>query len=100
MCSSDLVKLSDLNELDWSEEIVYTAAGPTRSMAPRPKETTKEIPLPDVTGDWSEFYLNIIDVLAGKAEQKVTHKQMLRVMDVIDAVFESERTGASVKKEI
>jgi predicted dehydrogenase len=91
-----IVKLADPAKLDWSEEIIYTAAGPTRSMLPRPKETTRELMLPAIKSDWSEYYKNIYDVLSGKAEPLVTMPQILRVMNVVDAVFESGRTGAAV----
>jgi predicted dehydrogenase len=95
-----IVKLANPDELDWSEEIIYTAAGPTRSMLPRPKETTEEIALPKVEGDWVDYYKNIVRVLNGKAEPIVTMTQALRVMNVVDAVFESQRTGAAVTTRI
>jgi predicted dehydrogenase len=95
-----IVKLSDPSELDWSEDIIYTAAGPTRSMLPRPKETTVEIPLPVVKGNSVDYYKNIVEVLRGKAAPIVTPAQALRVMKVVDAVFESQRTGASVSARI
>jgi predicted dehydrogenase len=95
-----IVKLADPSELDWSEDIIYTAAGPTRSMLPRPKETTLELPLPVVKGDWSAYYKNIADVLNGKAEPIVTMAQALRVMKVVDAIFESQRTGKAVTARI
>lgn len=91
-----IVKLADPTALDWSEDIVYTAAGPTRSMLPRPKNTTAELPLPIVRGDWTEYYRNVVDTINGKAEPIVTTTQTLRVMKVVDAIFESERTGASI----
>jgi predicted dehydrogenase len=84
-----IVKLADSETMEWAEDIVYTAAGPTRSMAPRPKETTLELPLPVVKRDWLDYYRNIADTLAGKAELIVTPAQMLRVMRTIDLVFES-----------
>jgi predicted dehydrogenase len=96
----NITKLADPSELDWSEDIIYTAAGPTRSMLPRPKETTVELPLPAVKGDWADYYKNIADVLRGKAEPIVTTAQALRVMKVVDAVFESQRIGAAVTTRI
>ena len=92
-----IVKQADPNEKDWTENLVYTAAGPTRIMLPRPKETTEETPLPKITGThWTDYYKNIVDTLNGKAELRVTGQQALRVMKVIDAVFESDRTGAAI----
>jgi predicted dehydrogenase len=90
-CHGKVVKVSDNATLDWAEDIVYTAAGPTRSMAPRPKETTVELPLPKAKQTWLEYYKNIIQVLEGKASPIVTTDQALRVMKTIDLVFLSEK---------
>jgi len=96
-CEGEIVKLTtDADKMEWEEDIVYTSAGPTRSMAPRPKETTDILPLPVVKGEWLDLHRNIVEVLAGKAEPIVTHSQARRCMQVIDAIFESARTGASV----
>jgi len=95
-----LIKLADPNALDWSEDIVYTAAGPTRSMAPRPASTVEEITLPLVEADAIDFYKNIIDVLENGAAPIVTHAQIRRVMTLIDTVFQSAQTGASVSCSI
>lgn len=38
-------------EMHWDEGIVYTAAGPTRTMAPRPRETVETLSLPQVQTD-------------------------------------------------
>lgn len=81
---------------EWSENIVYTEAGPTRTMAPRRKETIKEEPLPEVQTDWSDYYKNLMDVVDNGAELIVKPEQSLRVMKVIDAAFLSAKTGKSV----
>jgi len=96
-----IVKQSDPDESDWTEFVTYTAAGPTRTMLPRPKETATELELPKV-GErrWIDYYKNVVDVLNGKAEQIVTAEQALRVMKVIDAIFESNRTGAAITTKI
>jgi len=92
-----IVKQADPNEKDWTENLVYTAAGPTRIMLPRPTDTTVETPLPEITGThWTDYYKNIVDVLNNKAELRVTGAQALRVMKVVDASFESSRTGAAI----
>ena len=100
-CEGRIVKQADPDEVDWTEHVMYTAAGPTRTMLPRPKSTIIETELPPV-GDrkWTDYYVNILDVLNGKAELIVTPQQALRVMKVIDALFESDRTGEAVKKRI
>ena len=92
-----IVKLANPEVVDWEDAVVYTLAGPTHTMLPRPKDTVSEIPLPKVEGGkWHRYYENIVDVLDGKAELIVTPAQALRVMKVIDAVFESDRTKNAV----
>ena len=96
-----IVKLADPNVVDWEDAVVYTLAGPTHTMLPRPKDTVTEIDLPSVEGEvWHKYYENIVDVLDGKAKLIVTSNQALRVMKVIDAVFESDRTKAALTAEI
>jgi predicted dehydrogenase len=91
-----IVKLADPSIQDWEDAIVYTHAGPTHTMLPRPKYTTKKEELPTVKGDWVDLYRNIVGVLDGKAELIVKPEQALRVMKVIDAAFESGRTGQAI----
>lgn len=90
-CAGKIVKLADASSLEWAEDIVYTAAGPTRSMAPRPKETTLEAALPVVKTNWPAFYRNIIAALEGREQPLVTTAQALRVMKLIDLVFLSDQ---------
>jgi len=100
-CEGKIVKQADPNELDWTETTIYTAAGPTRTMLPRPKETVLELDLPKPEERmWTHFYRNVVDVLNGKAEQIVTPNQALRVMKVIDAIFESHKTSKSINEVI
>jgi predicted dehydrogenase len=89
-CEGKIVKLADDKTLEWAEDIVYTAAGPTRSMAPRPKETTIELALPEAEGTWQDYYRNILEVLDGKAQPIVKTEEALRVMKLIDLVFLSD----------
>ena len=96
-----IVKQADPDEMDWTETVIYTAAGPTRTMLPRPKETTVVLELPKVADrNWIEYYKNVVAVLQGKAKQIVTAEQSLRVMKVIEAVFESDRTGVAITTKI
>ena len=93
-CKGKTVQLrEDAGQMAWDDDIVYTEAGPTRTMAPRPAYTTKEEPLPEVETDWSDYYRNIVDVIDNKAELIVKPEQCLRVMKVIDLIFESEKQG-------
>lgn len=47
--------------------------------------------------DWSRFYVNLADVLAGKAELAVKPEETLRLFKVFEAARESARTGNSVR---
>ncbi len=95
-CKGKMVQLNTDSEMEWEDEIVYTKAGPTRTMAPRPTFTTKEMALPDVKTDWSDYYKNIIDVLDNGVELIVKPEQALRVMKVIDLAFESSKTKTGI----
>ncbi len=96
-CNGRLVKLNQEGELAWDDDIVYTEAGPTRTMAPRPEHTTQVLPLPEVQPDWTDFYKNVVAVLDDGAPLLVTPQQALRVMRVIDLLFESEKQGRSME---
>lgn len=92
-CDGKIVRLQTEEVIPWDDEIVYTEAGPTRTMAPRPVHTTKEEALPDVETDWSDYYRNIVGVIDGTQELIVKPEQALRVMKVIDYIFESQQAG-------
>ncbi|MBP3587831.1 MAG: Gfo/Idh/MocA family oxidoreductase [Clostridia bacterium] len=100
MGNGRIVQCKPDSEMEWGDDIVYTAAGPTRTMAPRPPETTNELPLPEVDVDWSDYYRNIVGVMNGTAELIVRPDQALRVMKVIDAAFKASETGVAQKVEI
>lgn len=99
-CEGKIIKLKPDSALEWADDIVYTEAGPTRTMAPRPKTTTEELPLPEVQTDWSEYYKNIVDVLDNGADLIVKPEQALRVMRVIDALFASQEAGRGLECHI
>ncbi len=99
-CNGKMVRLTDDKEMVWDEKIVYTPAGPTRSMAPRPVETTKELPLPDVHTDACDFYRNFAAAMEGKAELAVQPESVLRTLKVMDAIFESQEKHSSISCRI
>lgn len=96
-CAGKMVRLAVPGELEWEESIVYTAAGPTRSMAPRPPETVEELPLPQVEVDRYELFRNVAAALEGKEQLLVRPEQTLRVLRVMDAMFASNKSGQSIK---
>ena len=78
---------------------VVTAAGLTKTMAPRSKETQTEYTIPSVKPDVHDFYRNICLTIDGNATQIVTHAQQIRLMRVMEACFESDRLGLPIKFE-
>lgn len=98
-CGGKIIKSKTL-EMVWEEGVVWTEGGPTKTMAPRPKESLVEAALPEVTTDVVDFMRNFLDAVEGKAKQIVTPQQSLRVMKVIDAAFKSSAEGICVKTKI
>ena len=78
---------------------VVTAAGLTKTMAPRREETIKTLPLPEVESDVRDFYRNLMAVIDGEAEQIVKLPQVQRVMRLMEAIMESAATGKVVAFE-
>jgi predicted dehydrogenase len=77
---------------DWEKRDavpVETAAGLTKTMAPRTSETIKEYPLPRIDTDVRDFYRNVMATIRGEAEQLIKHDEVMRVMKLMEAVFES-----------
>lgn len=79
---------------------VITAAGLTKTMAPRDSVTTEEGVIYRPESDVHDYYRNFCKAVEGKESQLVTHEQMMRVMRVIEAGFESVEKNAPVKLSI
>ena len=75
---------------------IRTAAGLTKTMAPRTDDTIKTVPYPEIKSDVHDFYRNLAATLDGKATQLVTHEQLMRVMKLMEAACESDRLGQVV----
>lgn len=71
---------------------VVTAAGLTKTMAPRREETIKTLPLPKVESDVRDFYRNVIAHLNGEADRLIKLPQVVRVMRLMEAIKESAAT--------
>ena len=87
---------------DWEKRDavpVVTAAGLTKTMAPRTNETIREYPLPTVEGDIHEFYRNVRDTVYGEAEQIVRHDELRRVMKLMETVFASAEAHQVIEWE-
>ncbi len=76
---------------------VVTAAGLTKTMAPRDEKTTVNYDITPPESDVHDFYRNLVKAIDGEEEQIVTHKQLMRVMKVMEAAFESDRVGAPIE---
>ena len=75
---------------------VVTAAGITKTMAPRSKDTITESEIVRVKADVHDFYRNVVKAIDGEETQLITHEQLMRVMKVMEAASESDRLGAVV----
>lgn len=88
---------------DWEKRDavpVVTAAGLTKTMAPRTDDTIKTYPLPRVQSDVRDFYRNVLAALEGKETQLVTHPQMMRVMRLMEALMRSAESCETVHTRI
>ena len=75
---------------------VVTAAGLTKTMAPRTDDTILEYPLPVLHSDVRDFYRNVAKAIRGEEAQLVTHEQVMKVMKVMEAAFRSADTNQVV----
>ena len=88
---------------DWEKRDavpVVTAAGLTKTMAPRTKDTIEEYPLPDIHADVRDYYRNFVRAILGEEKQLVTHEQMTRVMKLMEAMLRSAETNEIVHTRI
>ena len=84
---------------NWDEKNVVpvvTAAGLTKTMAPRDKNTIEESSIPSPESDVHDFYRNVCAAIDGKEAQIVTHDQVMRVMKIMEAAFRSDELGEAV----
>lgn len=78
---------------------VETAAGLTKTMAPRDSITVDSYTVPRPASDVHDYYRNIYQAIDGKAEQLVTHDQMRTDLRVIHCAFASVERGVTVKMD-
>lgn len=75
---------------------VITAAGLTKTMAPRREDTIATYPLPEVHSDVRDFYRNVVAHLDGEAERLIKLPEVARVMSLMEAI----KTSAEKKQVI
>ncbi len=68
---------------------VITAAGLTKTMAPRDELTIDTYEVPQPPSDVHDYYRNFAAAMAGEADLIVTYEQVKRVLQVIETAFES-----------
>mgnify|MGYP000361621790 CR=1 FL=1 len=63
---------------------VKTAAGLTKTMAPRREDTIVKEDLPKVSGDIADFHRNVVAVIRDGAEPEIKLFQVMRVMKLME----------------
>lgn len=100
---SDWTKKAHVAKLKaWNEKDVLpvqTAAGITKTMAPRDEVTLDEYDVEKPASDVHDFYRNFCAALDGKEEQLITHAQVRRVLRVMELAFESAQKGQAITIE-
>ncbi len=79
---------------------VQTAAGITKTMAPRDEITLKEYEVDRPVSDVHDFYRNFCAAVDGREPQLITHAEVRRVMQVMEAAFASAESGQTVTVSI
>ena len=79
---------------------VQTAAGLTKTMAPRDDVTTDTYEIERPHSDVHDFYRNFCAAIEGKEEQLIKHDEVMRVMKVMEASFESVEKDAVLACDI
>ena len=79
---------------------VQTAAGLTKTMAPRDEITTDTFEVERPASDVHDYYRNIVRAIEGTETQYVTHTEMMKVMRVMEASFKSVEEGQYLKVDI
>lgn len=78
---------------------VITAAGLTKTMAPRREDSIHIRELPKVESDIRDFYRNVIAVIEGREESLIRLEEVARVMRLMEAIFESAERNEVVAFE-
>ncbi len=78
---------------------VQTAAGLTKTMAPRDSVTLDTYELEIPKSDVHDFYRNFVNAIDGKCTQLVTHNQMRLDMKIMEHAFKSAELNQTIKFE-
>ncbi len=94
----EIVMVSDWEKRDAVP--VVTAAGLTKTMAPRTDETIRRYPLPEVASDVRDFYRNMLCAIRGEERPLVTHREQQRLMKLMEAMLRSAERNEVVHTRI
>lgn len=100
-CDGEIVRVIDKDN-KWEEEIFYTKAGPTKTMAPRRPESVEHIALCEPTDVEDGVYIayrQLVGAIEG-GELTIKPEEALRVMRVMEAAFVSAETNTAVQTHI
>lgn len=93
-----IVRATGVDEKDVTP--VITAAGLTKTMAPRRDDSIFTEELPKVTSDVREFYINVMAVLEGREKSRIQLPEVMRVMKLMEAIHRSAEMGEIIKESI
>ena len=79
---------------------MQTAAGITKTMAPRDEITIDSYEVERPTSDVHDFYRNYVRAIDGKEEQLIKNREVRRVLRVMVESFNSAEQGVALKVEI
>ena len=79
---------------------VQTAAGITKTMAPRDEITIDSYEIERPSSDVHNFYRNYTKAIDGKEEALIKNEEVRRVLLVMEAAFKSGESGEAIKVEI
>ena len=78
---------------------VRTAAGLTKTMAPRREDSIFTEERPEEKSDICEFYQNVMAVIEGREESRIKLEEVARVMRVMEAVFAAAQNNQVIAFE-
>lgn len=79
---------------------VQTAAGITKTMAPRDEITIDSYEIERPTSDVHDFYRNFVAAIDGREPQLIKNCEVRRVLLVMEAAFRSSELGEAIKTDI
>ncbi len=101
-CDGKVVRCIDKDN-EWAEEIVYTKAGPTKTMAPRNPGSVETIEFNETVefeNDLLPVYEQLVDAIEGTNELTIKPEQALRVVKVMEAAMQSWEKNEVIKVNI